>query len=395
MSGKNNNQKGKLRPPPIYNSRIPLSSINILPQPRKTFLNIESLGDDVASKNLYNPLNVARFNAPHCKAYIGLINDLWGDSARFSIGNLFYVTENKEKIFYVLIDGECRFKSCLYLRDVGCESCREKFGPGGCYERHFGDLSVDVRISENLDPDEAVDRQASANIHQRVPPHEEANFYYRLLNHRRKKDPDYSIGRFAKRMGRTPETIKQAVKFCELPLEYQGYVKDKIIPWGIAIEIALLKDKGLSEKELDWWVTRAITEDYKVPAFRELVSNFLEVRDSGQGSLMDLFSQRQREELEKPHFRMVVERHTIMALWGFIHYEQRVRALFEAGKLGKEDSPFSLGSPIRVFKKVIEEEEKLLPCLRGHISNKVYKNSKEVIKRTKKALSRPEEMTSG
>lgn len=378
-------EERSLHPHPLYNTRLPLAIINVLPQPRKTFLDIPILGDDIAGKNLYNLLLISRYDTNHCQKYIDLINDLW-DEAKFHIEDLAYVIEENEKIFYVLVDGERRFRSCIYLRDVGCESCREKFGPGGCYKRHFGDLSVEARVGVNIDADEVIDRQASANTHHRVPPYEEATFYDRLFRRRKLQNPKYSLNQFAKRMGRSPETIRQAIRFCELPLEYQERVKKGQIPWGIGLEITRLQSEGVSEKELEWWVLRAITGNYKVPEFRELVNNFLQILRSDQTSLFDIFSEVQKKELEKPHFRLVVERHTIIAIWSWIHYFTRVLDLFESGKLGKEDSPFSTRSPVKVFRTLIEKEKQLLPHLEGLLPKERYEEARETIQKAELVL---------
>lgn len=378
---------------PLYNTRLPLAVINVLPQPRKTFVDIPILANDIADKNLYKLLLIARYDAKHCKEYIDLINDLW-EETRFRIDDLVSVVEKNEKVFYILIDGERRFRSCIYLRDVGCESCLEKFGAGGCYKRHFGDLGVDARVGVNIDADEAIDMQASANIHHRVPPFEEAKFYDRLFKHRRSKNPKYSLNLFARRMGRSSETIRQAIKFCELPLEYQDYVRDGKMPWGIGVEIARLQSEGLSGKELEWWVLRAIAGKHRVSEFRELITKFLGVRNLNQGSLLDIFSEAQRKELEKPHFRMIVERHTIMAIWSFIHYLERTYSLFDEGKLGKEDSPFSEKSPIKVFRALIDKEKQLLPFLRSHLPKAAYGEAEEIIQEAETILAQTEKSAS-
>ncbi len=99
---------------PLYNTKLPLVIINVLAQPRKTFKEIDILGDDIAEKNQYELLLIARFDAKHCQEYIKEINDLW--ETNYHIENLVYVIEQNIKIFYVLGDGERRYRE-LYISE--------------------------------------------------------------------------------------------------------------------------------------------------------------------------------------------------------------------------------------------------------------------------------------
>ncbi len=194
--------------------------------------------------------------------------------------------------------------------------------------------------------------------------------------------------RFAKKMGRNPDTIRQDFRFCESPLTLQDAVKNGDIKWGIGLELVRLLIYGLSEEELDWWIKRAITENYKVDDFRKIINDFIRLNNSNQSAL---FTQEQMEEMGRSHFRMIVERHTIMAIWSWIHYFARVLSLFEQGKLGKSDSPFSHRSPVRVFRKLIDLLERIYPFLQSHLPKKERKRAKRVISKTGKILSQLEE----
>jgi len=360
--------------------------INVLPQPRKSFEDIEELGDDVADKSLHYPPLLAAYDEAHCQQHLDLINELW--RTNFRIGDL--RIEESSKIFYVLIDGERRLRSCKYLMEVGCSICREEYGPGGCYERHFGDLNIETRASFNIDPHDAINIQASANIHRRVPPVEEARFYEALFKIRKRKNPKYTLKEFAHKMGRNPDTIRQALRFCELPLEYQEYVAQGYLAWGLAKELVRLYTQGLTDKELEWWVTRAITGNYKVEEFHKLVSEFLYNQNNNQASL---FTQAQEKQMRRFGFRQVVEKHYVMGLWNFIHYLNRVHFLFEKGKLGLKDSPFSERSPIRLYRQLINIAEKLLPHLKKlrRFPQQEAERAQRVFDETNKVLSQLEE----
>lgn len=341
-------RKENSQPYHFKGARIPLTDINVLLQPRRTFEEIEILAEDIATKNLLHPLTIARFNRENCQRYLDVINLLWGTSYR--VEELVSVNQKDKEIFYIILAGERRFRACKYLREVGCERCHEKFGPGGCYKRHFGNERVDARLCVNISPLEALFLQASENIHMRVPPHEEARFYYELFQLIRKAEPNYSVSRFARQVGRSPETLREAIKFCLLPVQIQEFVVKGQIPYGIACEIARLHAQtDMNDKALGWWVLRAITGNYKVPDFREMVTRYLVEHNSGQ---ISLFSPEQEKQLERFHFRRVVERQFIMAIWNFIYYFNRALILFSEGKLGKKDSPFSERSPVRIYPEI-------------------------------------------
>jgi len=371
----------------VYNTRLPLNAINVLAQPRKTFFEIDVLGDDVAEKNLHELLRVARFDADHCRKYIKEVNEIW--KTCFKMEDMVPARENGDLVFYVLLDGERRYRSCIYLRDTGCSACRERFGPGGCYKRHFGDLKVDARVEDNISPDEAIDIQASANIHHRVPPHEEAHFYDYLFKVRKLRNPKYTLTEHARRMGRKPEAIRMAMKFCDLPERIQEYVEQGQVRWGIGIEATRLHLLGeMDEAELERWMIKAVTENLKVSEFRERVNKFLFDQKYEQ---MPLFSAAEDRYLRSSAARMIVERHTVAALHVFIFYLDKVIDLFIKGKLGKEDSPFSHRSPVKIFRKLVDLEAKALPYLWDLLPKKEREKDRRTVEETSKALSLLEE----
>lgn len=364
--------------------RIPYWWINVLPQPRKTFLEIETLGDDIAAKNILHPLVISRFDQPGCENYLQLINLVW--KTDFQIGNLLPIKENDEVSYYLLSAGERRYRSCIYLIKTGCTRCREKFGPGGCYKRHFGDESLEVRLCLNVSPIQAIFIQASENIHMRVPAHEEAKFYDELFRVIRQADPKYPLARFARDVGRSPETVREAVKFCLLPEEVRIFVEKGQIPYGIACEIARIQiNTKATSKDLEWWALRAIAGNYRVPDFRQMVTNHLKEYSSGQ---ISLFTPEEEKKLAKYHFRRIVERQTLYAIWSFIHYLSKVLDLFQQGKLGKKDSPFSERSPVRVYRKLIGIEERLLPHFWMFLPKKERERAEATIAKTKEVLSK-------
>lgn len=360
---------------------LPLGWINILPQPRKTFEEIGALAENISRRRLMNPLIVAKFSRESCERYLSLVNLLWGTEIRSS--SLRPSPENQD-LFYILLAGERRFRALVSLWTDGCSSCRETHGKereGECFSRHLGGNAVRVSIAENIPAFSALFIQFSENTHMAVPAHEEAHAYDNLYRIIRQAKPDYPLSRFARDVGRSPDTIKRALKFCELPLLIQDHVSCKKIPYGIAIELARLRDSGIDGAVFDWWVSRTLVEHKRVPEFRDMVSHFLEERKTSQCSLFGLPSEDEQRRLEREHVRRVVEATSIRALWAFIHYTERVMSLFERGELGQNDSPFSAQSPVRLFRRLLEKHRKLLPHLKSFLPKRDFEKASLVLSR--------------
>ena len=138
---------------------------------------------------------------------------------------------------------------------------------------------------------------------------------------------------------------------------------------------------------MERWIIKAITENLKVPEFRERVDKFLFNQRYDQ---MSLFSMAEDRYMARSAIRMVVERHTILAIHSFIFYLNKVLDLFIKGKLGKKDSPFSHRSPVKVFRKLIDVEAKVLPYLWQLLPQKERERYRRTIEETAAVLSRLE-----
>ncbi len=341
---------------------VALPFINVLPQPRRTFENIQHLALDIAKKGILNPPTVACFTRGQAQEYVSTVNMLW--QTTFSVDRLTAVDFNGENRYYILLAGERRFRSCKHLWQEGCEECREERGveaPGTCFRRHFGSELIEVRICVAVTTMDALFLQMSENTHMPVPAHEEAQAYYQLFRVLRLQDPKYPVAKFARQVGRSPDTIRKALRFAELPENIQDAVKNGFISYGIAIEMARLHEDGVKTADLDWWLSRAVVEGKKVVEFHEMVSAMLDNRHSGQKSLLDIMQVGDETTYRRSHFRRVVEQNKVRALWLYLHYFRRVLELFKAGDLGQPDSKYSDGSPVRVYQEVIGLLDQLMP----------------------------------
>ena len=363
-------------------SALLISEINVLPQPRRTFERIEELALDIAKKRILNPPTIARISRTSCLGYLKVINALWG--SEFTTDTLKPAKKDGQEVFYILLAGERRLRACKFLLETGCAECRETYDnepPSNCFRRHFPTGKIEVRLCVNIPPLDALFLQLSENTHMRVPPHEEAYAYARLYKLLKGTNGNLTIAGFAREVGRSPETIKHAIQFCELPVSIRELVEDGQIPYGIAVEISRLHCAGVNEKELQWWATRSIVEQMTVPKCREAATNYLFNLQAGQISLMDFITEAQIEESRRVHIRQTVQAHAILSIWGFIGYFEKVYALFEQGKIGKKDSPFSEGSPVRVFRKLIACLRLLLPHMRSLVPKRDYPRIERTIAR--------------
>jgi hypothetical protein len=239
-----------------------------------------------------------------------------------------------------------------------------------------------------IPPLSALYLQLSENTHMQVPPHEEAHAYTLLFRLVRQADEEFSLAQFARKVGRSPETVRNAIHFSELPISVQDYVAKGFVPYGIGVELTRLRRSGMKKSRLDWWALRAATERKKVPEFRELVTKYLVDQNSGQFDLLGIVTLEEEKLQRRLHIKRTVEANVIQAIWSWIHYFQKVRSLFDEGKLGLPDSPFSSRSPRRIFLALVDEMEKVLPHFRKIISLRMHAEISNVLGQAREAVRR-------
>ena len=374
---------------------LPFESISRLEQPRRTFEEIPSLADSIAVHGVANPITVAQLSEEACARYLDVINKVWGTV--HASADLETLTLEREKKFHILIAGERRYRAIGLLKEQGCEDCQAEEIAETCYENHFGRSEVEVRLMVNVSARDALDLQSAENIHKRVPPHEDARFLYEYYRFVKEDEPEYTLRGFARGVSRGEEQIRDAIRFCELPENVQDSVKLGQISYGIAIQISRLHrhsnpNVAVSKEELDWWVIKAITGQYKVPDFKELITGYIKEREGGQKSMFEIMTESQRNEFEHAQRELVVEKGILRALHAQIAYLQRVQDLYKTGKLGEKDSPYSQGSPGRLVLKLAEVMSQIIPDLKEHkaLSRKNLAFVDEVVSDTMKLVEKAE-----
>jgi len=360
--------------------KLPLTLINVLDQPRKTFEHIPELAQDVANKGLLNPIIVAKFSREQAKNYLGALNELWRSD--HSLADLV----SYEGVYYILLAGERRFRSCLHLWRTGCADCLDKFGdenPGRCFRRHFHSEKVEVRLCNGIPPLNALFLQLSENTHMRVPQHEEAQAYYLLFSLLRQKDPKYPVARFAREVGRSPGTITDALRFCDLPISIRVLVEEgpdgkSAIRYGHAVALTRIirywqeEERDIDELHLQSRVGEIIATGLSVTQFQQRIGRWLEEARSPQLNLLDAMEQAALEASARANNRAVFQRHFLQSVQGMLEYLASVIRAFESGALGLEQSPFSSHSP----RRNVERFSRLLRECVPHLKAVVPKNAR-------------------
>lgn len=368
---------------------VPFDQVNVLPQGRKTFDEgeLHNLSDSIAEEGLIQPPLIIRFDPEAANKYLFVINGLWGTKIKLTDlkptsthssdtpANSAEGDVSQDKtVYYILVAGERRYRSMKILQTVGCSECQETYGPGNCYNRHFAEHPdmLEARVGENVAPIQAIYRQASENIHNSLPPHEEADYYNHIFTLVRIARPDYPLTKFAKKVGRSESKVRDALRYTNLPPEIKTAVEEGNLAYGMAVEIARMAEQKVGEEDIGFYTKRAMAGNLRVDDFKKTIAEYLRNRSSGQVSLLDLFSAEQIEALGKLKIKKVVEKEIVKAIWSWIYYFSKVNSLFESGKLGEQDSPFSSGSPIKIFRRLLAEQERLLPHLQTVTSHRVF-----------------------
>ncbi|MBI4118348.1 MAG: hypothetical protein HY455_02350 [Parcubacteria group bacterium] len=345
-----------------------LSTINILPQPRKTFSDeeLEALLQSIVHSGLLNPIIVAELQGrEHCERYVSVINKLWGTT--FEVKSLHSTVRDSKRVWRILVAGERRMRAIKEAR-----------------RRHlYRDDSVRIAVAKNIDPFHALLLQWQENTHQRVPIHEDARATALLFKLVREADPKLSQAKFGKHIGRSAEMVSHSLRFVDLPPDIQTLTEEGKIPYGVSLELSRLQVFGVAEQDLLSWARRAIVDRLSVEKVHKQVSEYIEHQRSGQQSLMDIF-QTEMAEGERIRERELLATNTDRALWIEIKWCQTILTLFEKGMFKPEDSPYLKRRSLRSVLALVDKLEQLNKHLESLLSPALGKRLTEVVAETKK-----------
>jgi hypothetical protein len=358
--------------------------LGVLTQVRRTMdeEKQELLRGSILTSGQINPGIVAALEPAAAVEYLREMNLLWGKAHRLEDYPPVLIDGTPYHLFVVA--GHCRHDAVLDLcarRDKGELNWTDKFSGKYRAEFRFG-ISVE----------EAIILQFQENILAPPPPHEQADAAYHFWRWRKTKEPLLTPAKFARDIGHTADWFKDAVRFCELPLQIQGYVwgaSGVTIPYGALIHVSRLAEnwrrftgEDMSVDQMDSWLVRhVVLENKTAKEFGKLVSDYLRDREleaAGQFSLFAVPGNGNRqgrllvgeEQHHSNEVRRVVEPQQAKANLGFISYLLTVIRLMENGQLAEDvlipavpDDTFSPGSPGRQTLRQLELLLQLLPRL--------------------------------
>jgi hypothetical protein len=358
--------------------------LGVLTQVRRTMdaEKQELLRGSILTSGQLNPGIVAALEPAAAVEYLQEMNALWEKSHRLEDHPPVLIDGKPYHLFVVA--GHCRHDAVLELcalQEKGELNWTGKFSGKYRAEFRFG-ISVE----------EAIILQFQENILAAPPPHEQADAAYHFWRWRKTKEPLLTPAKFARDIGHTADWFKDAVRFCELPLQIQGYVwgaTGVTIPYGTLIHMSRLAEKwpsfageAMSVERMDEWLIRHVVLENKTSKdFGKLVSEYIRDREleaAGQFSLFPVAGNGNRQgrmlvggpQEHSGEVRRVVEPVQARANLGMISYLLTVIRLMENGLLGEDalipaapEDAFSPGSPGRQTLRQLELMLQLLPRL--------------------------------
>lgn len=307
---------------------FPIDQIGALRQMRQSFKRetIQQLAKSIQRSTQLNPGIVAALPKEEAALYLRNINRTWGTFYRLT--NFKEVDiEEKGRFFLFLVAGERRFRACKVAK-LPTYYCQMRFG---------------------LSFSDAISLQAHENLHEDVPPQEAAALYALMWRTEKEDDAKLSLKAFAKRMGKSVDYIKRAVRFVTLPVSVQKLILPtqefgKGVSYGILCELARLDEahkkhgKPLSETELKQKAYVLLAHQRTVKAVEKVVSTditHLEHVASGVRPLFDLSPPDELVKFAKKHVTTGLETY----LGDARNHLRRVAALHKDESIGQVVSP--------------------------------------------------------
>jgi len=364
---------------------LPLGLINTLNQVRRTFdrNDIRSLAENICKWGLIDPITAVSFTRELCQEYINLTNK--HHRSNHQLQELLPAADGR---FIIMLSGERRLRAHRLIWAEGCAVCRERYGqepPGTCFTRHFGPFGlveneagaggfIRAHLYRDIPAIDAIDIQLSGNSYIPPPDAEMMEICSLQFRVKREKNPRLTIADFARSIGKSPSTISDYLKIFELPQEVLEFFQKGFISSGIAREIAFLQDNG--EKDLMWWTRRAALGRLKVGDFKKKVRDHLASR---QQTMLEIFDQAAEQAAKRDYEKKVVAQEMLAGVYWHTSYFKQILAMFNNGKLGQLDSPFSSKSPTHAYREQVRVmRNELLP----HMASLLPKNSLEEIEKT-------------
>ena len=231
-------KKMTARPPKgTYDVNLPRVCIGILHQMRRTMSQngLSELADSISAMGQHTPGLVVALKRRAALSYIQNINKMWGVNYQLQQFVPVYIQEQDEEFYLFLVAGHRRFKAV------------ELAGLNVFYAR----LHFESSFSQ------ALLMQYHENVHEEVPPDEEARFITLFWREAKKKNPEMPLAKFARSLGKKPEAVRRSIRFTALPVRIQELVLPsnefkKGIAYALLCELARLQEARIeAEKPFD------------------------------------------------------------------------------------------------------------------------------------------------
>lgn len=371
-----------------------------LPQMRKEFdiTGIRELAYDLAINGMVNPQIVALFPEKEFWEYVDYVCAVW--KRPLTLSERAIIEKKKQPNGYqVIVAGERRLRAFNVLWNEGCHQCQEAgpVTPGSCWKKHFGSRIITARVPQTQDARVLLSTQLAENVHYRPSTHEEAEAIAMFTVFLKAENKNISNAEIAKRIGRSADMVSRSLAFYSLPESIRILVRDKIIKYGIAIELGRLKDKaGYLEMDLLREANIAVTHKQyaKVEEFHKYVSGLILEYERSQ--LQQVNALEMMFTLAGPEQRMrtALNPQTILAVRSLLPFLAKTVTLWEHS----ENLPFiagkklSLGGLLEDYEKVVRTLELIVPYIESAVTVSEAKQMRTGIKNLSRIMHRKKQL---
>lgn len=351
---------------------VPLGAISLLTQVRTTVDVAEDLIPSIRAQGQQTPGVAVALTPEEAGQYIREINELWG--SHHQLGDFPLVNLDGVAYYFILVAGHRRYRACTLL----AANMEQEVGQSA----FDGLYRVDIRFGMTVS--ETIPLQFNENRHQQVPPHEEARAAWKFYRWLQRNDSEMTIAQFARKIGRTSEWVRGALRFCTLPPSVQNYADGTDgcvkLPYGILTSLARLGEgmaelmgEAFPEAAYHSWIIRAVIDRLDVNTFGKIVSEYLASKQQEHRGQFSLFGSIDEVVDERPIRRVVAEQ-MVPAVWTILSYLKSLERVRQRGgfddesHLSPEHDPqvrasYSPNSPIRIVTSILEHFAELVPHL--------------------------------
>ncbi len=265
-------------PEGVYWLTIPPNVIKILKQMRTKMSSegLEELAASIKEVGQINPGIVVGLIESEAGKYLKLINEMWGMDYQLTSFEPVFLKELQDNFYLFLVAGHRRFEA-VNLAKLDSFYCQ---------------LRLETKFSR------ALILQFMENLHEAVPPDDEARFLTFLWREEKSMEPGLSLAKFARKLGKKPESVRRSIRFTSLPVTVQKLVLPsqefkRGVAFGILCELARLqearqeKNKAYEEQELLHLAYVLVVQQKTAKAVALWVSEQIKELN-GQGGLFDL-----------------------------------------------------------------------------------------------------------